>query len=88
MVRRVFFSFHFANDYWRTQQVRNIGALEAQSLCTPNQWEEVKRKGDAAVEKMDRRQYIRQVLRHRACGCRNLCASLGYPRDREGMGCR
>ncbi len=51
MVRRVFFSFHFANDYWRTQQVRNINALEGQSLCTPNQWEEVKRNGDAAVEK-------------------------------------
>ncbi len=51
MVRRVFFSFHFDNDYWRTQQVRNIGAIEGQSLCTPNVWEEVKRKGAAAIEK-------------------------------------
>jgi MTH538 TIR-like domain (DUF1863) len=51
MARRVFFSFHFGNDYWRTQQIRNIGALEGQSLCTPNQREEVKRKGETAVEK-------------------------------------
>lgn len=51
MARRVFFSFHFDNDYWRTQQVRNMGALEGQSLCTANAWEEVKRRGDAAIEK-------------------------------------
>ncbi|WP_256350498.1 TIR domain-containing protein [Pseudomonas gingeri] len=28
MARNVFFSFHFKNDFWRTQQVRNIGTLE------------------------------------------------------------
>jgi MTH538 TIR-like domain (DUF1863) len=51
MPRRVFFSFHFANDFSRTQLVRNMGALEGQTLCTPNAWEEVKQKGDAAIEK-------------------------------------
>lgn len=51
MARRVFFSFHFANDFWRTQQVRNINALEGQTLCSANAWEEVKKKGDAAIEK-------------------------------------
>lgn len=51
MARRVFFSFHFDKDFWRTQQVRNMGALEGQALCTPNAWEEVKRKGNAAIEK-------------------------------------
>ena len=51
MARRVFFSFHFDGDFWRTQQVRNMGALEGQSLCTANVWEEVKRKGNAAVER-------------------------------------
>lgn len=51
MARRVFFSFHFAGDFWRTQQVRNIGALEGQAVCTANAWEEVKRKGDAAIER-------------------------------------
>jgi hypothetical protein len=51
MARKVFFSFHFNNDYWRTQQVRNIGAVEGQTLYTPNAWEEVKKKGAAAIEK-------------------------------------
>lgn len=50
MARRVFFSFHFANDFWRTQQVRNINALEGQRFATPNAWEELKRTGDAAVK--------------------------------------
>lgn len=43
MARRVFFSFHFANDFWRTQQVRQMNSLEGQALCSPNDWEEVKR---------------------------------------------
>ncbi len=51
MARRVFFSFHFDGDFWRTQQVRNMGSLEGQSLCTANAWEEVKRKGNAAIER-------------------------------------
>lgn len=51
MPRRVFFSFHFDNDFWRTQQVRNINALEGQSLCNANAWEELKRKGDASITK-------------------------------------
>ncbi|MCP9338172.1 TIR domain-containing protein [Stutzerimonas xanthomarina] len=51
MARNVFFSFHYRNDFWRTQQVRNIGALDGQKLYTPNEWEEVKKKGSAAIEK-------------------------------------
>ena len=51
MARNVFFSFHFNNDFWRTQQVRNIGALDGQKLYTANEWEEVKKKGSAAIEK-------------------------------------
>lgn len=51
MARNVFFSFHFKNDFWRTQQVRNIGALDGQKLYKANEWEEVKKKGDAAIEK-------------------------------------
>jgi len=34
MPRRVFFSFHFGNDFWRTQQVRNMRDLEGQALGT------------------------------------------------------
>lgn len=51
MARRVFYSFHFANDFFRTQQVRNMGALEGQPLCSANAWEEVKRRGPAAIER-------------------------------------
>lgn len=51
MARKVFFSFHFAGDYWRTQQVRNMGALDGQTFCTPSAWEEVKKKGAASIEK-------------------------------------
>lgn len=51
MARNVFFSFHFNNDFWRTQQVRNIGAIDGQKLYTANEWEEVKKKGEAAIEK-------------------------------------
>lgn len=49
--RKVFFSFHFKNDFWRTQQVRNIGSIEKNPVATPNNWEEIKRKGDAAIKK-------------------------------------
>ncbi len=51
MARKVFFSFHFDNDFWRTQQVRNMGALEGNSVVTPNAWETVKAKGEAGIER-------------------------------------
>lgn len=50
MARKVFFSFHFDGDFWRTQQVRQINAFEGQSVVTPNAWEELHRKGDAAIQ--------------------------------------
>ena len=62
MARKVFFSFHFNNDFWRTQQVRNMNALEGNPLCSANAWEEVKKKGDAAVE-----QWIANEMRGRSC---------------------
>lgn len=50
MARNVFFSFHFGNDFWRTHQIRQMGALQGQTVCRPNEWEEVKRKGAASIE--------------------------------------
>lgn len=50
MARRVFFSFHFKNDCWRTGQVRNIGAIEGNKPISDNDWEEVKKKGDKEIE--------------------------------------
>jgi len=49
--RKAFFSFHFNNDFWRTQQVRNIGSIEGNTIVSANKWEEVKTKGDAAIRK-------------------------------------
>jgi hypothetical protein len=51
MARRVFFSFHYDADNWRASQVRNIGAVDGNAAATPNEWEEVKRGGDAAVQR-------------------------------------
>lgn len=62
MARRVFFSFHFANDFWRTQQVRNMGVLEGNAAVSPNAWEAVKAKGTAAIE-----QWIEDNMHGKSC---------------------
>lgn len=49
--RQIFYSFHFDNDVMRVQQIRNIGALEDNKPVAPNDWEEVKKKGDAGIKK-------------------------------------
>lgn len=50
MTSAVFYSFHFDRDFWRVQQVRQIGALEEQEILPAQRWEQVKRNGPAAVE--------------------------------------
>lgn len=50
MKRRVFYSFHYELDYWRTQQVRNIGMIEGNTVTTPNNWESLKLQGEQAVK--------------------------------------
>lgn len=49
--RKVFYSFHFDNDVMRVQMIRNIGAIEENKPVSANQWEEVKRGGDRAIER-------------------------------------
>jgi hypothetical protein len=46
-----FLSFHYDLDNWRVQQVKNMGAIDEQPLLSANQWEEIKRGGDAAIRK-------------------------------------
>lgn len=60
--RQVFYSFHFDNDVMRVHQIRNIGVLEGNEPVSPNQWEEVKRKGNAAIEK-----WIDDNMKYRSC---------------------
>lgn len=51
MARRVFFSFYYARDAWRVQQVKNMGVIEGQPVLSSNDWEKVKKGGDAAIKK-------------------------------------
>ena len=62
MARKVFFSFHFKNDCWRTGQVRNIGVIEGNKPISDNDWEEVRKKGDREVEK-----WIDDQLKGKSC---------------------
>lgn len=49
--RRAFYSFHYANDAWRTGQVRNIGTVDGSKPASDNDWEKLRKTGDAAVKK-------------------------------------
>lgn len=51
MAKSVFYSFHYDNDAWRVQQIINMGVVEGQPLLNSQEWEEVKKKGNAAIEK-------------------------------------
>ncbi len=51
MARKCFLSFHYKPDSWRVSQVKNMGKIEGQSILSSNSWEEVKNKGDAAIQK-------------------------------------
>lgn len=55
MARKVFFSFHYERDIWRTNVVRNSGVVEgyaAAGFQDASLWEEAKKKGDADVKKL------------------------------------
>jgi hypothetical protein len=47
----VYYSFHYARDHWRVQQIINMGAIEGQRILNAQDWEEVKRQGDKAVQR-------------------------------------
>jgi hypothetical protein len=55
MARRVFFSFHYQQDVWRVNQIRNIpnvtGAAAA-GFADSSLWEEAEKKGDATIKKL------------------------------------
>ena len=58
----VFYSFHYDNDVFRVQQIRNMGAVDGNEPVSPNDWEQVKRKGDAAVE-----HWIDENMKYKRC---------------------
>ena len=51
MARRVFFSFKYKPDNWRASQVRNAGVVEGDRPVTDNDWEQITRGGEAAIER-------------------------------------
>lgn len=51
MARRVFFSFHYKPDNWRAAQVRNMGVIEGNAPVSDNDWEQITKRGDAAIQK-------------------------------------
>ncbi|KKR96939.1 MAG: hypothetical protein UU48_C0021G0004 [Candidatus Uhrbacteria bacterium GW2011_GWF2_41_16] len=60
--RQIFYSFHYDNDVFRVQQIRNIGALEDNKPVSANDWETVKKGGDKAIEK-----WIDDTMKGRSC---------------------
>ena len=51
MARRTFYSFHYKPDNWRASQVRNMGVIEGNRPVSDNDWEQIKRGGDKAIQK-------------------------------------
>lgn len=51
MPKKVFYSFHYKPDCSRAAQIRNMGVVEGNSPAADNDWEAVKKGGDAAIEK-------------------------------------
>ena len=62
MARRVFYSFHYQPDNWRAATVRNIGVVEGNSPASDNDWETVKKGGDAAIKR-----WIANQMNRRTC---------------------
>ncbi|SRR6266545_5296337 len=59
MARRVFFSFHYDNDVWRANQVRNsnvVAGTDVAGFFDHSEYEEAKKKGSDAIKRM--------ILRH------------------------
>lgn len=62
MKRQVFYSFNYKNDVRRVAQIRNIGQLEDNKPVSDNNWEEVKKKGNLAIQK-----WIDENMKYRSC---------------------
>ena len=51
MSSRAFYSFHYIPDNWRASQIRNMGVVEGNRPASDNDWEKIKKGGDAAIKK-------------------------------------
>ena len=62
MARRVFYSFHYDADCARASQVRNMGVVEGNKPAADNDWETIKKGGEAKIK-----QWIDAQLEGRSC---------------------
>ncbi len=58
---QVFYSFHFDNDVFRVQQIRNIGVIEGNEPVSKNDWEQA-RKTPGGIEK-----WIDETMKYKTC---------------------
>src|SRR5690348_5777280 len=61
MPRRVFFSFHFENDIWRANQVRNSNVVVGADLAgffDHSEYETAKKKGDEEIKRLIRAKLV------------------------------
>lgn len=58
---QVFYSFHFDNDVFRVQQIRNIGVIEGNEPVSKNDWETA-RKTPGGIEK-----WIDENMKYKTC---------------------
>jgi hypothetical protein len=64
LAKSVFISFHYDRDYWRVQNVIQMGAIEGGNLLSPQDWEATRRRGQQAIKNWIDRQmaYTRAVV--------------------------
>ncbi len=60
--RRCFFSFHYELDAWRASQIRNMGVVEGNQPVSDNDWESIKKGGEATIK-----QWINGQLTGKSC---------------------
>ena len=73
MARSSFVSFHYQRDHWRVQQILQMGALDGQAVLPAQDWEAVKRRGDAAIhawinEQMNYKQAVIVMIGNETAG--------------------
>jgi len=58
----VFLSFDYSRDAMRVQQVRNMGAIEGNTILSSNDWEKIRQRGDSAI-----RNWIDSSMKYKRC---------------------
>lgn len=60
--RNCFYSFYYIPDNWRAATVRSIGSIEGNAPTSDNNWESIKKVGEAAIKK-----WIADQMKGKSC---------------------